>query len=197
VVWNSKEFDTIKIDPFIINNQKTMSITQPIVHLVADEEAKGQAKEIFEQMKNSTSTVPQWMRVMANCEDTLAGFFSLFKSIMDNAPTEKLLKWKIAYIVSEANKCSYCVSISKMQLKTLGLEEESIGTIETVCNEKECVAIEYAKAVALHAYNIDPELIKKLKANYTDAQIVEITSVVGLFSYINRFNDALRVLPEI
>ena len=173
-----------------------MSI-QPIVHLVADAEAKKQAKDIFEQIKNSTGKIPKWVRVMANCEDTLVGFFLLFKSIMDDAPTDKLLKWKIAFVVSEINKCEYCTSISKMQLKNLGLDEKAMDEIEKVCNEKECVAIEYAKAAATHAYKIDPELIKKLKENFTDEQIVEITSVVGLFSYINRFNDALQVLPEI
>ena len=174
-----------------------MSTLQPIVHLVADEEAKKQAKNIFKQIKNSTGKVPKWMRVMANCEDTLVGFSLLFKSIMDDAPTDKLLKWKIAFVVSEVNKCEYCVSISKMQLKNFGLNKKEMNEIEKVCNDKECIAIEYAKATATHAYKIDPKLIKKLKENFTDSQIVEITSVVGLFSFINRFNDALRVLPEI
>ncbi|MEA2092638.1 MAG: hypothetical protein U9P61_01555 [Patescibacteria group bacterium] len=173
-----------------------MSVLQPIVHLVADDEAKKEAKEIFNQMKESTGKVPKWMRVMANCEDTLVGFFLLFKSVMDDAPTDKLLKWKIAFAVSEVNKCEYCVSVSKMKLKNLGLEKESMSEIAETCTEKEAIAIEYAKATASHAYNIDPELIKKIKDNFTDEQIVEITSVVGLFSYINRFNDALKVLPE-
>ena len=173
-----------------------MPTLQPIVHLVKDEDAKKQAKEIFEQIKNSTGKVPKWMRVMANCEDTLVGFFLLFKSIMEDAPTDKLLKWKIAFVVSEVNKCEYCSSISKMQLKNFGLDKKAMDNIEKACNEKECIAIEYAKATAVHAYKIDSELIKKLKDNFTDEQIVEITSVVGLFSFINRFNDALRVLPE-
>ncbi len=169
---------------------------QPIVHLVADDEAKNQAKEIYEQIKKSTGKVPKWMRVMANCEDTLHGFFLLFKSVMDDAPTDKLLKWKIAFAVSEVNKCEYCVSVSKMQLKNLGLSEEEMTGMEKAGNEKERVALEYAEATAKCAYKIDPELIKKMKENFTDEQIVEITSVVGLFSYINRFNDALQVLPE-
>lgn len=174
-----------------------MNNLQPIVHLVADDEVKKEAKAIFEQIKASTWQVPKWMRVMANCEDTLYWFFILFKSIMDNAPTDLLLKWKIAYVVSEENKCEYCSSISKMQLKNLWFDEDMINNIEKASNEKEHVALEYAKATATHAYKIDPELIKKLKENYTDPQIVEITSVVWLFSFINRFNDALRVLPEI
>lgn len=173
-----------------------MENNQPIVRLVADDEVKGQAKELFEQVKGSTGKVPKWMRVMANCEDTLIGFFTLFKSVMDNAPTNALLKWKVAYVVSEINKCEFCVGVTKMQLGGLGMNEEEMNNIENVCNDKECVAIEYAKATTEHAYKVDPKLIQKMKDTFSDEQIVEITSVVGLFSFINRFNDALGVLPD-
>jgi len=182
----------------VIVKQKIMSkLTTPIVKLVADDEVDGKAKEIFEAMKQTGGKVPKWMRVMANCEDTLVGFFSLFKSLMDNAPTDKLLKWKVAFVVSELNKCHYCVSVSKAQLSALGIEEESLSEIETACNGKECLAIEYAKAVTENAYKIDDDLMIRMKETFTDQQIVEITSVIGLFNYINRFNDALRVFPEV
>ena len=172
-------------------------LSTPVVKLVTDEEIDGQAKEIFNQMEKSTGKVPKWMRVMANCDDTLVGFFSLFKSVMDNAPTDKLLKWKVAYVVSELNKCHYCVSVTKSQLNTLGIGEDSLKDIEKICNDKECLAIDYAKAVTNEAYKVDDALMLKMKENFTDQQIVEITSVIGLFNYINRFNDALRVFPEV
>lgn len=172
-------------------------LTTPIVGLVSDEKISGEAKQIFEGMKEKTGKVPKWMRVMANCDDTLVGFFSLFKSVMDDAPTDKLLKWKIAFVVSELNKCEYCVSISKAQLAPLGIERGALKDIEKVCENKERIAIEYAKAVTNEAYKIDNKLIQKMKENFTDQQIVEITSVVGLFSFINRFNDALRVFPKV
>ena len=62
---------------------------------------------------------------------------------------------------------------------------------------REQAAIEYATASSQHAYNIKPEIMAKMKKYYTDAQIVEISSVVGLFNFINRFNDSLGVLPDI
>ncbi len=169
---------------------------QPIVHLISADEAQGKTKELFTQMEKSTGQVPKWMRVMANCPDTLSGFLALFKSVMDDAPTDQLLKWKVAYVVSQLNKCDFCVDVTRMKLKQLGLDEQSMKNIEKACGEKECVAIEYAKAVTTHAYKISPEIIEKLKQHFTDQQIVEITSVVGLFNFINRFNDALRILPE-
>ena len=124
---------------------------KPLVHQVTDKEVKGKAKELFEKIKKSTGKVPKWMRVMANCEDTLIGFFTLFKSVMDDAPTDKLLKWKVAYRVSEINKCEFCVSVSKNQLKQFGLSEEDMKKLDEISNEKEKVALEYAEASTEHA----------------------------------------------
>lgn len=175
-----------------------MADINPIVHLVADEEAKGQARDLFEQMKKNAGKVPKWMRVMANCDDVLIGFFTMFKAIMDDAPVNKLLKWKIALKISDINKCEFCVSIAKQQLKSFGLTDGEINSIESKnMSEEEKVALEYAIASTEHAYNIKPEILERIKKYYSDEQIVEISSVVGLFNFINRFNDSLNVLPDI
>ena len=175
-----------------------MTSTHPLVHLVTDDEVKGQAKALFEQMKKNAGKVPKWMRVMANCEDVLIGFFTMFKAIMDDAPVDKLLKWKIALKISDLNKCEFCVSIAKQQLKTFGLTDNEIKDVDHKNpSEKEKIAIEYAIASTKHAYNIDPSVMKKMKKYYSDEQIVEISSVVGLFNFINRFNDSLKILPSV
>ena len=174
-----------------------MTSISPLVHLVSDDEVKDQAKALFEQMKQNTGSVPKWMRVMANCEDVLVGFFTMFKAIMDDAPVDKLLKWRIALIISDINKCDFCVSVAKQQLHNFGLSDEEIINIESNnLSEAEKIAVEYAKAASSHAYNIDPLIIKKMKVHYNDSQIVELSSVVGLFNFINRFNDSLGVLPD-
>lgn len=174
-----------------------MNTAKPLVHLVTDKEAKQKAKELFKQIKSSTGKVPKWMRVMANCDDVLVGFFIMFKAIMDDAPVDKKLKWKVACRISEINKCEFCVSISKAQLKTFGLTDGETKNIDKVLNEREKIALEYAEAATSHAYNIDPNVFKRMKEYFTDEQIVEITSVVGLFNFINRFNDSLCVLPDV
>ncbi len=168
----------------------------PIVKPISDDQADPVAKELFKRTEASVGKVPEWMRVMANCSDTLKGFTALFHSLMDDAPTDKLLKWKVAYVVSEMNKCDYCTSVTKLKLQSFGEDDDSLAKIETIASEAEKVAIEWAKAVTDHAYKIDEDLVKRMKKHFSDAQIVEITSVVGLFNYINRFNDALGVLPQ-
>lgn len=174
-----------------------MNEIKPIVHLVTDDEATGQTKHLFDQMIANVGKVPKWMRVMANCENTLISFFQLFKSLMDNEPAPQLLKWKVAHAVSEKNKCEFCIGVAKTKLINLGVTKEEIEKLEELSNKREKIAVKYATSTTEHAYNIDPNLIKKMKENFTDSEIVEITSVIGLFNYINRFNDALGVLPDI
>lgn len=174
-----------------------MSGPDPIVHQVLDEEAQGKAKELFEQMKQNTGKVPKWMRVMANCDDILIGFFAMFKATMDNAPLDRILKWKLALIISDLNKCEFCVSVAKQQLKGFGLSEAEMEQIENLqLNSREKLAVEYGKAATEHAFNIDPDILQRVKSEFSDPEIVELASVVGLFNFINRFNDALGVLPD-
>jgi uncharacterized peroxidase-related enzyme len=173
-----------------------MSSILPHVHVVSDDEAKGRVLELFEKMKESKGAVPKWMRVMANCDDILLGFFGLFKATMDNSPLESQLKWKLAYHVSELNKCDFCVSVSEMQLKAFGMEVSDMKNLKAAATGKEALAFEYTEAVNNHAYKIDDELISRMKTEFSDEELVELTSVVGLFNFINRFNDALGVLPE-
>lgn len=169
---------------------------QPLVHMVSDEEAKGKAKELFDQLIASSGKVPKWVRVMANCDDILVGFFTMFKATMDDAPVDKILKWKVAHKVSTMNECEFCVDVAHTQLKQFGLSDEDIKQIEVLADDKTKAALQYGAAVTKEAYAVPEDIFAELKKHFNDAQIVELTAVIGLFNYINRFNDALGVLPD-
>jgi len=169
--------------------------TQPLVKMVAETELQDEAKQLYQDFKDKKGAVPKWMKVMANCEDILLGFFSMFKATMDDSPLPSALKWKVAKEISDLNKCEFCVSVAEMMLESMGCNDMVCLKEENV-SEKEKLAIEYGKQVTVHAYKIDPDLMKQVQASFSDEELVELTAVVGLFNYINRFNDALRVLPD-
>jgi alkylhydroperoxidase family enzyme len=54
-------------------------------------------------------------------------------------------------------------------------------------------AMRYADAVTADGNGVPDEVYAALAAGWDEGQIVEITQVIGLFSYFNRFNNALRV----
>jgi len=168
----------------------------PRVHVVSDEEIHGDLKKLFKQIAAKQGKVPKWMRVMANCDDILMGFLALFRAIMDDTPLKSELKWKLAYHISELNKCEFCVSISVLQLESFGMSKDEISSIKKDLVGRDALALEYAEAVNQHAYKLSPDLLDRVKKEFTDEELVELTSVVGLFNFTNRFNDALGILPE-
>jgi alkylhydroperoxidase family enzyme len=56
-------------------------------------------------------------------------------------------------------------------------------------------ALEYADVVHRSGHDVSDQLYGRLRAAWDDGQIVEITLVIGMTEYFNRFNDSLRVEP--
>jgi len=156
------------------------------------------AKEIYETFEKETGKVPEWVKVMAHRPEILKEFVELFKAIMGKGTIEPLLKWKIAYVVSQTLKCPFCLDVSEKMLKKFGAEDDVIQKIKTgeISSPEEKEILELVKDVTLDGHLDQPEIFEKLKEKFTPAQIIEIISVMGLFNYINRFNNTLAVLPE-
>jgi len=57
------------------------------------------------------------------------------------------------------------------------------------------VALRFAERMTTDAHNVDDELWAELRRHFDEGEIVELASVVGLFNYFNRFNEALQMEP--
>jgi AhpD family alkylhydroperoxidase len=132
---------------------------------------------------------------MAHRPEILKEFTELFRSVMSKGKIEAFLKWKIALVVSQTLKCPFCVDVTEKMLNKLGASEETIKRIKELTDEEKEI-LELVKDVTLDGHLDKPELFEKLKEKFNEAKIVEIISVMGLFNYINRFNNTLGILPE-
>jgi len=155
-------------------------------------------KSIYEEFEDKGKKVPEWVKVMAHSPKILKEFRELFNVIMTEGKIESILKWKIAYTVSQSLKCPFCVDVTEKMLKKLGADE---GTIEKIKEnkdlpEEEKEVLKLVKEVTLKANICTPELFEKLKGKFSEEEIVEIVSIIGLFNYINRFNNTFCILPE-
>jgi len=153
------------------------------------------AKTIYDSFENKTGDVPEWVKVMAHCPIILRKFTGLFSVVMKEGEIGLNLKWKIASAVSKMLKCPFCVDVTDKMLKKLGANEEVVKNSDgdSVVEEK---VLELVRDVTDDAHVNQVEVFEKLRKIFSEAQIVEIISVIGLFNYINRFNNTLGVLPE-
>ena len=156
------------------------------------------AKDVYEKFEKDIGKAPEWVKVMAHNPKILKEFTELFKVIMGEGKIEPSLRWKIAYIVSNSLKCPFCVDVTGKMLKTLGASEELLEKIKEGKDlpEEDKEILELVEDITADANLDKPEIFEKLKKKFSEQELVEIVSIIGLFNYINRFNNTFAILPE-
>ncbi len=99
--------------------------------------------------------------------------------------------------VSKLNACPYCVSHHTPLLAVEGLPEEAVAHLPAfdhpAFDEKDRAVIEYAGLVTTRAWGIRDAVFERLRAHFSEAEIVELTLRSALAGFFNRFNDALQI----
>ena len=64
-------------------------------------------------------------------------------------------------------------------------------------DDREKAVILYADRVTRSAAVIREAALEDLRRHFSEEQIVELTLVIAVANFTNRFNDALRITPDI
>ncbi|HEY0547929.1 MAG TPA: hypothetical protein VGC91_21295 [Pyrinomonadaceae bacterium] len=80
----------------------------------------------------------------------------------------------------------------------LGLSEEKIlalhdYTTSPLYDETERVALEYADAMTITGREVSDELFSRLRLNFDDDALVELTEIIAWENASSKFNRALRI----
>ena len=80
----------------------------------------------------------------------------------------------------------------------LGYTQEQIASLDragegAIDDPAVRVALAYAALVTTDAHKVTDEFFATLRQHYSETQILELTCVIGLTCYFNRFTTALRV----
>ena len=59
--------------------------------------------------------------------------------------------------------------------------------------QRERLAIEYTRAVMADSNHVPEELFTRLKASFSEPEIVELTFLIGFINMLNLFNNALQL----
>ena len=62
-------------------------------------------------------------------------------------------------------------------------------------SERELVALRFAEIMTTSARDVDETLWDQLQAHFSDGELVELASVIGLFNFFNRYADAFEIVP--
>lgn len=100
-------------------------------------------------------------------------------------------------VVSKLNGCDYCVASHGPALTVEGLPPDAVATLPATdhpaLTEVDRLVIEYATLVTQTPGRIRDAVFARLRAHFTESQIVELTLRTSLAGFYNRFNDALQI----
>ena len=87
--------------------------------------------------------------------------------------------------------------------QALGLKDEEFDTLQAdnyrdsqLFDDREKAVLAWAEAMTLNTAKRDNKVWDDLKKHFSDAEIVEISLITGMFNMINRLNDSFRTELE-
>jgi len=103
--------------------------------------------------------------------------------------------------VSQLNACNYCVAHHKPFLAVEGVSPAGADRLldwreHPELDECDKLVVEYAVAAWERPNRIPESLFARLRAHFSEAQIVELTLRITLCGFFNKFNDALQIEEE-
>jgi alkylhydroperoxidase family enzyme len=65
-----------------------------------------------------------------------------------------------------------------------------------IFGSEECLALEYAEAMTLPSQGVDEKLRARIKQQWDDETIIELTGLIAFQNLSSKFNAALDVSPQ-
>ncbi len=140
-----------------------------------------------------------FFRIMAHRPEAMEDVARLYGTIMGPGALDHRTKEIVYLAVSTVNECAYCTAHHVKSGSAAGLSAQDIEEIRTEQNQnfgpKETAALHYARELT-RTCSAEADTRDALQELFTANQIVELTLVIALANFTNRFNNGLTVPLE-
>ena len=162
---------------------------------ITNETANPEQKKLLDAIQTQLGMVPNFLKVFANSPAALRAFLGLH-IIAGEGSLEPQTRERIALALAQQNSCEYCVSAHTAIGRKAGLSGDEVFANRAGSSQdaKAAIAVKLARSLAEHTGEVTTaELIEAKDAGYTDADIIEIITHVGLNILTNMIGKASRV----
>jgi AhpD family alkylhydroperoxidase len=117
------------------------------------------------------------------------------------SPIEAPLRSLVTVRVSQINHCAFCVDINSATLMKLGADMAKVEALpewrdSPLFAERERLALGYAEAMTDSARSVDDALAARLRREFGEDGLVELTALISFQNLSSKFNSALDVPPQ-
>lgn len=178
----------------------------PRVTPVTPETAEGEVAEAFAEQLRQFGRISNFYQVMANAPAGINAWMIANRGVRLRYLEEdrEFLKVEQMVIVrtSSLNGSEYCLGHNVDLGEEIGITTEQLLAVQgdyqasDLLTEEQKTAIEWADAVTNMTARDDDDLFARMQKFFTDRRIVELTILIGMWNYSNRFTEALHVALE-
>ena len=135
------------------------------------------------------------VKTMAMYPPLLEAMESLGNAVYPGGSLPRELKELIILQSSINNSCQFCTNSHIDIAKGLGISEDPVRMLETTgdLSPSHACALAYLDAIFQDSNRIPESLFDQLREHYSEAEIVELTFLIGYINMLNWFNNALQV----
>lgn len=169
---------------------------QPLVHPL-DPNSTEEAKEMAEFYQETLGFTPNSLFTMQHRPRIAAAFLEMNQAVMENkGRVTSALKRELAYLSSHATGCRYCEAHTIRAAERYGSSAERLENIwdyaaHPAFSDAERAVFDLAIAASQVPNAVSQALGERLRAHWTEGELVEIMGVIALFGYLNRWNDSM------
>lgn len=118
-----------------------------------------------------------------------------------SSPIEPVLRSLVTVRVSQINWCAFCIDINSANLLKRGADQaklEELAEFEssTRFSEREKAALAYAEAMTRSDIQPTDAHFERLRAQFNDDAIIELTALIAFQNLSSKFNAALGVQAQ-
>lgn len=139
--------------------------------------------------------VVEMLQAMTMHPGLLKAFSSFGDVLYPGGALPREIKECVILKVSLLNSCQFCANSHIDLMKGLGIAEDPVKHLELVSSSspRHNAVLAYTEIVTKDSNKVTQEMIHQLRSWFNDAEIVELTFLIGFINMLNRFNNALGV----
>lgn len=153
---------------------------------------------VFDDSLRERGNVPYFFRTLAHRPSIMTTAWAHMQAVLAEGTLPRALKELAVVRTSQLNGTPYCLASHTTMAKKLGCSDEKLQALESYAesgqfDERERLAIHLAEVMTTDAHSYSDADFAQLREHFTEGEIVELVSAIGLFNYFNRANDLLQM----
>src|SRR6478735_1285860 len=135
-----------------------------------------------------------------NVPEALRGMYQL-EHYIHNSGLEESLVHLVKMRASQINGCAYCIDMHSKDARALGETEQRLYELDAwgetpFYTDRERAALEWVESITrVSETHVPDEVFEKVKKQFSEKEIVDLTLVAAMINLWNRIAIPLRAVP--